>query len=75
MRSEGVGFLCQLRRHICNLRELSVVFVPVEVGDIPLHDLHRGNPTAVRHRCAQCYDSENEHSAVTAMVRIVLLQR
>ena len=28
----------------------------------------------VRHRCAQHCDSEKEHSAVTAMVRIVLLQ-
>ena len=36
--------------------------------------LHRRNLTVVRHRCAQCCDSENEHSAVTAMVRIVMLQ-
>ena len=37
--------------------------------------LHRRNPTAVRHRCAQRCDSENEHSAVTVMVQIVMLQR
>ena len=37
--------------------------------------LHRRNPTAIRHRCAQRCDSENEHSAVTAMARIVMLQR
>ena len=32
--------------------------------------VHRRNPTAVRHRL----DSENEHSAVTAMVQTVILQ-
>ena len=37
--------------------------------------LHRRDPTAVRHRCAQRCDSKNEHSAVTAMVWIVMLQR
>ena len=37
--------------------------------------VHRRNPTVVRHRCAQLCDSrEDEHSAVTAMVRIVMLQ-
>ena len=37
-------------------------------------EIHSRNPTAVRHRCAQRCDSENDHSAVTAMVRIVMLQ-
>ena len=37
--------------------------------------LHRRNPTAVRHRCAQRCDSENEHSVVIAMVLIVMRQR
>ena len=37
--------------------------------------LHGRNPTAVRHRCTQRCDSENEHSAVIAMVQIVMLQR
>ena len=40
-----------------------------------MRSLHRRNPTAVRHRCAQRCDSANEHSAVTAMVRIVMLKR
>ena len=44
-------------------------------GTIDTTCLHRRNPTAVRHRCAQRCDSENEHSAVTVMVRIVMLQR
>ena len=39
-----------------------------------MFELHRRNPTAVRHRCAQRGESENEHSPVTAMVRIVILQ-
>ena len=30
--------------------------------------IHRRNPTAVRYRCAQHCDSENEHSIVTAVV-------
>ena len=34
--------------------------------------VHRRNPTAVRHRCAQRYDSENENSVVTAVVETVL---
>ena len=44
---------------------------------VTLSDIYtdRRNPTAVRHRCAQRCDSENEHSAVTAMVRIIMLQR
>ena len=33
---------------------------------------HRRNPTAVRHRCAQRCDSENEHSAVTAKASTAL---
>ena len=37
--------------------------------------VYRRKLTAVRHRCAQLCDSENEHSVVTAMVLIVLLQR
>ena len=37
--------------------------------------IYRRNPTAVRHRCSQRCDTENEHSAGTAMVRIVMLQR
>ena len=37
-------------------------------------ELHRRNPTAVKHRCAQRCESKNEHSSVTAMVRIVMLQ-
>ena len=36
--------------------------------------LHRRNPSAVRHWCAQHCDSENEHSAVTVIVWIVMLQ-
>ena len=46
-----------------------------EVEPMAFVILQRRNPTAVRHRCAQRCDSENEHSAVTAMVRIVMLQR
>ena len=34
--------------------------------------ISRRIPTAGRHRSAQCSDSENEHSVVTAMVLIVL---
>ena len=34
--------------------------------------LHRKNPTSVRHQCAQCCDSENEHSVVTAVEATVL---
>ena len=34
--------------------------------------VHRRNPTAVRHQCAQCCDSENEHSAVTAKTSTAL---
>ena len=37
--------------------------------------LHRRNPTAVKRRCAQRCDSKNEHSALTAMVQIVMLLR
>ena len=40
-----------------------------------MKESHRRNPTAVRQRSVQRYNSENEHSAVTAMVRIVMLQR
>ena len=36
--------------------------------------VHRRNPTVVRHRCAQRCNSENEHSAKTAMMLIVMLQ-
>ena len=46
-----------------------------EVEPMAFVILQRRNPTAVRHRCAQRCDNENEHSAVTAMVRIVMLQR
>ena len=35
--------------------------------------LHRRNPTAVRYRCAQRCDSENEHSIATA-VEVTLLR-
>ena len=34
--------------------------------------LHRKNPTAVRHRCAQRYDSKNKHSTVTAKASTAL---
>ena len=34
-----------------------------------------GTQRAVRHQCAQRGDNENEHSVVTAMVLIVMLQR
>ena len=34
--------------------------------------VHRGNPTAVRHRCAQCCDSENEHSALASKTSTAL---
>ena len=34
--------------------------------------LHKRNPTAVRHLCAQRCDSENEHSVVTAALVTVL---
>ena len=37
--------------------------------------LHERNSRAVRHWCAQRSDSENEHSAVTVMVLIIMLQR
>ena len=34
--------------------------------------LHRRNPTAVRHRYAQCCDSRNEHSTVTVKASTAL---
>ena len=37
--------------------------------------LHRMNPRAVRHRCAQLCDSEIEHSAVAAKTSTALWQR
>ena len=36
--------------------------------------LHRRSPTAVRHRCAQRCDNENEHSAATAKTSTTLWQ-
>ena len=45
------------------------------LASLGVRRLHRRNPTAVRHRCAQRCDRENEHKAVAAMVRIVMLQR
>ena len=37
--------------------------------------IHRMNLTANRHKCAHRCDRENEHSIVTTMVLIVMLQR
>ena len=37
--------------------------------------IHRRNPAAVRHRCAQRFDSKNKHSAVAAQTSTVLWQR
>ena len=50
-----------------------------QVSRRPSRGLHRRNPTAVRHRCAerkraQRCGSKNEHSVVTAMLLIVMLQ-
>ena len=45
-----------------------------EVSNNNNNKLHRRNPTAVGHRCAQRCDSENEHGVVTATVLIVMLQ-
>ena len=39
---------------------------------LPVRVLHRRNPTVVKHRCAQCCGSKNEHSVVTTVEVIVL---
>ena len=57
-----ISFLIALETHSTNISVFEVF-------------VHRRNPTAVRRRCVQRCDSENEHNAVTAMVRIVMLQR
>ena len=43
-----------------------------EADKVILFGLHRRNPTAVRHRCPQRSDSENEYSTVTAKTSTAL---
>ena len=58
----------------CHHYSTTVHTQPVTLAAVTI-PLHRRNPTAVRQRCAQRCDSENEHGAVTVMVQIVMLQR
>ena len=55
----------------CSARLDSTLLCPA----LSCYALHRTNPTAVGHRCAQRCDSENEHSAVTAKTSTALRQR
>ena len=69
-----------LHRKLSMSREVGIGSEPIRLREITTSlrlnmILHRRNPTAVRHRCVQCCHSESDHSAVTAMVQIVMLQR
>ena len=54
---------------------LTLILIESEPGKLsaPTADpLHRRNPAAVRHRCAQRCDSKNKHSAVTVKTSTAL---